>query len=74
MLKSKLVRQIEAVKLQHKHVKYKLNECMYGVGSLGVEFFQCKTGFGSTWSISFGFYLHVKMKDILHDSMVYFIY
>ena len=43
-----MVRQIEAVKLQHKHVKYKLSECMYGfegVGLLGVEFSQCTNSF-----------------------------
>ena len=58
MLLSKLVRQIEAVKLQHKHVKYKLNECTYGlvnVELLGVEFFRYKNSFGSTYSISLGF-------------------
>ena len=56
-----MVRQIEAVKLQHKPLKYKLNECMYGfvgVGLLGFEFFQCKNSFGSTCSISLGFNLY----------------
>ena len=43
-----MVRQIEAVKLQHKHAQNKLDEYIYGVvgvGLLGVEFSQCTNSF-----------------------------